>query len=113
MTCVICQEEISSTETTHVTNCAHRFHDSCWSQYIQHQETNTLCPICKTEQTDMSITLVIASSPTISYDYSIQEEISGENNTHLCACSKNAFVIICLMIILIIISITCVIAILK
>jgi hypothetical protein len=116
MVCVICQDEISSTQLKHATNCAHTFHQTCWNQYIQHNEANILCPICKTEQTENTITLVIARSPIVSDDNSYQLEYNHENNEsndNKCSCSKHSFIIICLAIILMVISVACIITLLE
>ena len=113
MVCVICQEDINSTQSKHVTNCAHTFHDSCWCQYIQHQQATILCPICKTEQANTTITLVIASSHSVSYDNSIEHEFDNAESKNVCSISKHCFLIICLVTVLLVISIACILTMLE
>jgi hypothetical protein len=39
-----------STKDVFITTCAHHFHQVCWNNYVNHQQFEVFCPICKTYQ---------------------------------------------------------------
>ncbi len=117
MICVFCQEQIGKGEEVFVTTCAHRFHNKCWIEYVAHQQTNLVCPICKTSQTESDasksetqITIVVASTSTTNYD-THNDFTMCEREKSTCCCSKNQLLIIALLIIILVITVSCVVVI--
>lgn len=120
MACSICQDDIRDVDKERnlfVTTCAHTFHNKCWIEYVSHQPQDVVCPNCKTCQfqqietfsspatpQETSITIVSASSPSITYD------LDNEDNYNLkraCMCSKHMFVIICMIVAMLVIVVSC------
>lgn len=105
MVCVICQNEISvADKDIFITNCVHKFHRTCWDNYLNHQHEQVLCPICKTSQNER-ITIVVASSPVLVYD-----DVENDEIRNTCTCSKYLFIIILMLVIILIIILSFVIS---
>jgi len=108
MICVFCQEQLSKGEEVFVTTCAHRFHKKCWIEYVAHQHTNLVCPICKTSQKESdAISIVVASTSTTNYETN-NELTMCETDKSTCGCSKTRLLIFALLVITLIITVSCV-----
>lgn len=54
-TCGICLEEVSETDSKHVSICNHTFHEKCINKFTEqcsHRYKNLKCPMCRKEWND-------------------------------------------------------------
>ncbi len=67
MACIICQEDFASCskEDLFITTCAHSFHERCWRDYLSYQQSDIICPLCKTHQGSRKEPTARAQEPRI------------------------------------------------
>ena len=116
MLCIICQESITQDDNVYITSCAHKFHTECWNDYVRHQSHQShqqsqqlCCPLCKTNQEGVVITVEQVSTPYVSEEIVDVESITDDVPVHhrTCCCqSKAIFTISFLLGVIIIILIT-------